>query len=94
MKVHQLFSRDKPGLGADCHEGITNFIKRSALLPLLVLAACNALDPYVNNFDRVEVGDTRNEVIAVLGEPASTNRIEVPLIRLESLAWKSPANGR
>lgn len=61
---------------------------------LALLTACNNLDPYAAAFPKIEIGDTRVRVIELMGEPTLTNSTEVPLISVENLTWKSPANAR
>lgn len=61
---------------------------------LMTLAGCNNFDPYAERFGNVQVGDSRERVVQVMGEPSAVNSIEVPLVRAEQLTWKSPANAR
>lgn len=61
---------------------------------VVALSACNGLDPYADKFhNQLAIGDSRSHAVEVLGPPSTVNSVEVPLLHLEQLAWKS-ANGR
>lgn len=68
--------------------------KMMKVVALLVLTGCNNLDPYAEKFGKFEVGDSRERVVEVMGEPSAVNSIEVPFVRAEQLTWKSSANAR
>ena len=68
--------------------------KLLAVVTVMVLTGCNNLDPYAEKFGSVEVGDSRERVVELMGQPSVVNSIEVPLVRAEQLTWKSPANAR
>lgn len=57
---------------------------------LVALSACNGLDPYADKFqNQLSIGDSRNRAVEVMGPPSTVNSLEVPLLQLEQLAWKS-----
>lgn len=56
----------------------------------LLATACNALDPYAENWESIEVGDARASVIARMGEPRSTNAVTLPLLTAEKAVWRTP----
>lgn len=58
------------------------------------LTACGAIDPYFEKFDRIAIGETRQNAIEQLGRPASTNSFAMPMISLEELLWRAPLNER
>lgn len=60
----------------------------------LSLGACNAMDDLADKFEKVSIGDTRAAVIQTMGQPASANTLEVPLVRLDSITWKAPMSGK
>lgn len=64
------------------------------VVSLLLLGGCNKLDPYADAFAKVEIGDTRAEVIELMGQPSVENSVEVPLVKMETLSWHSPVNSR
>lgn len=70
-------------------------VKRTLIAAMVVaLSACNGLDPYADKFqNQLAIGDSRNRAVEVMGPPSTVNSLEVPLLQLEQLAWKS-ANGR
>lgn len=81
MKIPTHYPGRRPRLGA-----IVAFA--------LTLGACNSMDSIADRFDKVSIGDSRSSVIAALGSPSSANTLEVPMVRLDSMAWKSQANGK
>lgn len=56
----------------------------------LLTTACNALDPHAENWERIEIGDTRAAVVARMGEPSSTNAVTLPLMTAEKAVWRTP----
>lgn len=64
------------------------------LAALLTLSGCGGLDGYADAFARVEIGDTTDRAIEILGEPSTRQRVEIPLVTLEDLAWRSRLSGR
>ncbi|HRD48450.1 MAG: hypothetical protein JNK95_12625 [Candidatus Competibacter sp.] len=66
----------------------------------LVLAAtgCNdlpaKLDLYEKPFAAIAIGDNRDRLIKMMGLPSSINSLAIPMVQLEELIWKSPANLR
>ena len=66
-------------------------MRKVLLLPtLLTLAsACSQLDQHSDAWRRVAIGDTREAVQQVMGAPQSQQSIELPLVQLEQLAWRS-----
>lgn len=59
------------------------------LITLLILAACDSsskLDQ--ENFDRIENGMPREEVIALLGEPADTSNLQLGGLSGTSAVWE------
>lgn len=61
---------------------------------LLLVVACTFPDPYFDSFAQVAIGDSRTKAIDLLGTPTSVNSIEMPLLRLEHLMWRSKLNDR
>lgn len=70
-------------------------LRRSLVVGMVAssLAACDAFDQYAVGFARVAIGDSRSHVEAILGRPNYIGTIEVPMVRIDSLAWKSYASG-
>ena len=68
--------------------------KTLAAVTIFAVTACNSLDPYVEAWPLIAIADTRSRAIEIMGEPSSVNGLEIPLVRVEQLAWKSPANQR
>lgn len=68
--------------------------KKLVAATIFTVTACNSLDPYVEQWPLVKIADTRSQAIAVMGSPSSVNSIEIPLVQVEQLSWKSPANQR
>ncbi len=69
--------------------------KTLAAATILAVTACNSLDPYAEKWPLIAIADTRSRAIEVMGAaPSTVNGIEIPLVRVEQLAWKSPANQR
>ena len=64
------------------------------LLVVMLLAACAGGDPYADKFqNQLSIGDSRSRAVEVMGPPSTVNSLEVPLIHVEQLSWKS-VNGR
>ena len=66
----------------------------SALALSFGLGACNALDPYADKFEHVSVGDTRASVLSTMGTPSNANSLQLPMISVDSLAWRAPTNNK
>lgn len=66
----------------------------SSLVSIATLSGCGWLDPYPSKFDQIAIGEARTKAVEVLGEPASVNSIEVPLVKIEQLAWRAPFGSR
>ena len=65
-------------------------MKNKILLPVFfVVAGCHKLDPYADKFHNIAIGAERRQAVEVMGPPHSVNSIEVPLVRVEQLAWKA-----
>jgi hypothetical protein len=58
------------------------------------LGACGALDPYVDKFERVSVGDPRARVISSMGAPTASSSLQVPMVSLEGMTWRSPMSNK
>jgi hypothetical protein len=58
----------------------------AALLAALALAACGSRVSQ-ENFDRIQSGMTREEVVAILGAPTETSGFSVGSLSGESAAW-------
>lgn len=55
----------------------------------LLLTAC--VDDY--DFANVDVGDNKNNVLAIMGNPSSSENIQLPFgIQTERLTWKNKFN--
>ncbi len=66
-----------------------------AVVVLASLAGCNLLDPYSDKFVQVAIGDSRARLVSVMGSPpASVSSVELPLVQVEQLAWRSRTNAR
>jgi hypothetical protein len=61
---------------------------------IVVLFACDSLDSNTEKFNAISIGDSRESVIAALGEPDSLASIEMPIMKLEQMAWHSSSSGR
>lgn len=65
------------------------------VISLMLAAACDQLDPYKAKFPQVGLGDNRARVIDVMGQsPDTVNSVEVPLLKVEQLAWRAPGTRR
>lgn len=69
------------------------------LLLLVLLTACstinNELDPYKEKFEKISIGDGKEVVLSVMGEPTDISSVEMPLVPdLDKLAWSSPVGKR
>jgi len=63
-------------------------------ITVALLAACGGSDPYAEKFaSHLAIGDSRSHAVEVMGLPSTVSSIEVPLLRLEQIAWKT-TNGR
>ena len=60
----------------------------------LMLVGCDRLDPYASKFEQIEIGAERAEVVDRLGPPSSVNSIEIPMMKIEQLAWRAPLGSR
>lgn len=60
----------------------------------MTLQGCSAPDPYAEQWQRVQIGDSRADAVKALGMPSAVNALEVPLVKFEQLAWRSPLDGR
>lgn len=70
-------------------------VQRAVLTTVLLLAAaCGQFDPYAMKFPQIGIGDNRARVIELMGQPDSVNSVEVPLLKVEQLAWRAPGKGR
>ncbi len=75
---------------------------RSPLLIGCVLAlaatGCNdlpaKLDLYEKPFAAIAIGDSRGRLIEMMGSPNAINSLAIPMVQLEELIWRSPANLR
>jgi hypothetical protein len=56
----------------------------------LAVAGCGVVDPYADDFKRIELGDTRGRAIELMGKPRSVASVELPMLTLETLTWKTP----
>ncbi len=69
----------------------------AGLLVVLSMTACNQtveLDKYAKPFQlQVSIGDHRSQVILAMGQPDSVQSLEVPLVKMETMTWKSYAGG-
>lgn len=50
--------------------------KMMAVVTVVVVTGCNNLDPYAEKFGSFEVGDSRERVVEVMGEPSAVKSIE------------------
>jgi hypothetical protein len=64
------------------------------LTAALLLSACTPSDPYFDKFTQIAVGDPRQLALDLLGPPTSANSVELAMLRLEELMWRSPVNDR
>jgi hypothetical protein len=64
----------------------------AALLAALALAACGSRVSQ-ENFDRIQSGMTREEVVAILGAPTETSGFSVGGLSGESAAWSGKDAG-
>ena len=66
------------------------------LLPVLYLSTCsNISDRTTTAFDTIEVGDSEDDVVRVLGKPSVRERAEVPVFfRYASAGCVAPCNER
>jgi hypothetical protein len=66
-------------------------IKSIAILLAFALTAC------ANDYDfaNIEIGDNKTEVVAIMGEPASIEIMQLPLgIQSEHLTWRNRLKGK
>ena len=64
--------------------------KRLLLLTLLCAAsACSQMDTHRDAWLRVGIGDSRETVLQQMGPPRSQQSIELPLLQLDQMAWRS-----
>ena len=64
--------------------------KRLLLLTLLSAAgACSQMDSHRAAWQRVGIGDSREAVLQQMGSPHSQQSIELPLLQLDQMAWRS-----
>ena len=65
---------------------------KKLLLPFGLVCAvggCALLDQYSDAWRRVGIGDSRDQVVQVMGQPGTQRSIELPLIQLEQMTWRS-----
>jgi hypothetical protein len=53
------------------------------------LSGCQGVDPYAKPWQLVELGQSHDSVLGVMGTPSSSNVMELPLIKVEQTAWKT-----
>ena len=51
-------------------------------------AGCDALDPYADKWQNVNIGDVRQVVVALMGAPTTLNAVSLPLISGEQADWQ------
>lgn len=85
----------------DCHgcpfrRSTLTMLRRMFLgMAVLLVTACVGYDPYVTKFPQIALGDNRARVIDLMGQqPDSVYSVEVPLLKAEQLAWRTPGKGR
>lgn len=67
--------------------------KTKSLTILFTLALTACASDY--DFANVEIGDNKSEVVAIMGEPASIETVQLPLgIQSEHLTWKNKFKGK
>ena len=49
---------------------------------------CDALDPYADKWENVNIGDVRQNVVALMGAPTTLNAVSLPLISGEQADWQ------
>lgn len=64
------------------------------LLGAALLAGCVNAERYERQFAEIGVGNSRTRVVSLMGEPTYANGVELPLVAVEQLAWRSPPRGR
>jgi hypothetical protein len=60
-----------------------------AVLAVLLLSACSRFDSYADKFGQVEIGDSQQRLVSLMGTPSTTSSIEIPLLQMQQLSWKS-----
>lgn len=61
---------------------------------VVMLGACSTFDTLASKFEKVAVGDSRASVVQTMGTPEHSNTLEVPMVRLDTMAWKSALSGK
>jgi hypothetical protein len=63
------------------------FLRPAAILAALLLAACGA-KVSAENFERIQNGMARKEVVAILGEPTETSAISIGGLSGGMATWR------
>jgi hypothetical protein len=72
-----------------------NFRRKAILASIaLPISACHQLDTIAGKWNDIVVGTSKSSAITSLGNPTSIYSIELPILRLDHMAWKSLSNGR
>jgi hypothetical protein len=67
--------------------------KINTLVTLFALTLTACASDY--DFANVEIGENKTEVVAIMGEPASIETVQLPLgIQSEHLTWKNRLKGK
>lgn len=60
------------------------------LLTMIALPACQFLDTHAKNWGLLRTGDSREQVIHLLGEPTKVIGLELSMASVEQCSWKVP----